>query len=915
MRYIKLLFCVIVISLLLGAVALASDLPYSPYKITVNVQKEMPDGSLVPAEGVNVDLHPSGFRWMDTQAATTNAQGKAVFTHYLKKTYSSGGMTIAESVPLEEGAYSVSLPNNYYNTPSIYDDYIWDEYYYFATINLNNKDAEFNYTLRLKKGNNLGGIRLQKLFSTSYHDYEQYKYSMTQMEHEGAHVTGAKFIFYTEVWDNTTSTPLNKYLTSNKTLSRNRADAAEYTTDKNGRILIEEVPVFDTETNSQIYLYNAKEIYTPQGTESSTDTLGYGMGTNVDANHYGTIIYTNRSSEKYNIIAHNVDADTGLQVTGGEFVIYKLREDGTPLYYRTPVNTFETDAYMFRIVTDYSPDINRATVLRNDDIYEYNNFLNSEGKKFTFFEAFDLGMNETHYIKEIKTAPGYAPQTKPIPITKANEYDRFKPEESKIVKIRSTRLENSNLVLKKSEDTFRQYDDSDYYKRIPGTEFMAISVTDANGNNLSLAEYKNIAKKDALKVELLTKDGDATNKASYGTAISHKEFYNSLNTMGTNSPYLKNALVKVTDENGAIVYNNLKDTCHFVIETKASKGFVERHTIQGFDGNKKGSLTIENKSVDNTIFINALDLTGKYLEGVQFTIMGYIRDTNERVYIKTELDRPATSDDFNTMFTTHSNEAKLFVTDKSGMVTVANLLEKRDNSNIAYYVTLTKAPPLHSLVESTSTTSTINTKVAYHKFVFSKYHEYPITLFANKKFEGQTLKGGEFTFELWVDNYVHSTATNDANGLVEFDRLWADADIKKVVIKERKGTDSSIVYDTYEQVYTPTLAKPKSFTPVAQSTSPQDKTAVSRDYAVSYIGGAAIALMFLGEIIFDNPGLAYEIPNFINKLAPNPSPTIAPTPVPVITPPQTGDSFNLWLYVGFSIVAMLVTYAVIRKKK
>lgn len=76
-----------------------------------------------------------------------------------------------------------------------------------------------------------------------------------------------------------------------------------------------------------------------------------------------------------------------------------------------------------------------------------------------------------------------------------------------------------------------------------------------------------------------------------------------------------------------------------------------------------------------------------------------------------------------------------------------------------------------------------------------------VMVHANKYLENRDLKDKEFTFELYKEDELISTATNDINGDIVFDLGTYDEIPSGTVaytIKERKGSDSNITYDASE---------------------------------------------------------------------------------------------------------------------
>ena len=79
-----------------------------------------------------------------------------------------------------------------------------------------------------------------------------------------------------------------------------------------------------------------------------------------------------------------------------------------------------------------------------------------------------------------------------------------------------------------------------------------------------------------------------------------------------------------------------------------------------------------------------------------------------------------------------------------------------------------------------------------------------VTIKAEKKLEGNTLKGEDFTFQLKDENgNVVATAKNDAEGKVRFDFLLEKAGEYTYTISELAGDDNHIIYD--DNAYTVTV--------------------------------------------------------------------------------------------------------------
>ncbi|HFI0283075.1 TPA: FctA domain-containing protein, partial [Streptococcus suis] len=114
-----------------------------------------------------------------------------------------------------------------------------------------------------------------------------------------------------------------------------------------------------------------------------------------------------------------------------------------------------------------------------------------------------------------------------------------------------------------------------------------------------------------------------------------------------------------------------------------------------------------------------------------------------------------------------------------------------------------------------------------------------INLEAHKTFEGRTLNGGEFSFELVnaETNEVIETAVNDANGKISFSAIeYASAGEHNYIIREVAGTDANIVYDS------------KSYTVNVKVTAENDT--------------------YVAEVTYENG----SAPTFVNTVKPDPTP-------------------------------------------
>ncbi len=113
-----------------------------------------------------------------------------------------------------------------------------------------------------------------------------------------------------------------------------------------------------------------------------------------------------------------------------------------------------------------------------------------------------------------------------------------------------------------------------------------------------------------------------------------------------------------------------------------------------------------------------------------------------------------------------------------------------------------------------------------------------VVLSAEKVLTGRTLQANEFDFELVnEDGTILQTKANDATGKIYFDALaYDEAGEYHYTIREKKGTDGTITYDTKELAVVVTVTdKPDSWPQWRNTKAIKSlKTATSHKLAVSY---------------------------------------------------------------------------------
>ncbi len=142
----------------------------------------------------------------------------------------------------------------------------------------------------------------------------------------------------------------------------------------------------------------------------------------------------------------------------------------------------------------------------------------------------------------------------------------------------------------------------------------------------------------------------------------------------------------------------------------------------------------------------------------------------------------------------------------------------------------------------------------------------------------KTLEADMFEFELLENGDVLQTATNDADGTINFDTIkYTEEGNHKYTIREKKGNLEGVEYDDTEYTVTVKVTKKTSGELVAQMTYPDSGIVFTNNYSEK-----------------DNP----------------PSETNPPSGTP-----KTGDNSTMYLYVGaFALaIALLITFIARRK--
>lgn len=122
----------------------------------------------------------------------------------------------------------------------------------------------------------------------------------------------------------------------------------------------------------------------------------------------------------------------------------------------------------------------------------------------------------------------------------------------------------------------------------------------------------------------------------------------------------------------------------------------------------------------------------------------------------------------------------------------------------------------------------------------------------SKTLTGRALKAGEFAFELVENGNVVATASNDAEGNVNFDALaYNEAGTHTYVVREAKGSLGGVTYDAREHVVTVTVTDDGSGKLSAEASSADGNIVFENSYAA-----ASTSITFGGTKVLTGAELA-----------------------------------------------------------
>lgn len=122
----------------------------------------------------------------------------------------------------------------------------------------------------------------------------------------------------------------------------------------------------------------------------------------------------------------------------------------------------------------------------------------------------------------------------------------------------------------------------------------------------------------------------------------------------------------------------------------------------------------------------------------------------------------------------------------------------------------------------------------------------------SKVLTGRALKAGEFAFELVENGNVVATASNDAEGNVNFDALaYDEAGTHTYVVREAKGSLGGVTYDAREHVVTVTVTDDGSGKLSAEASSADGNIVFENSYAA-----ASTSITFGGTKVLTGAELA-----------------------------------------------------------
>lgn len=754
-----------------GHASQPAEIPPGHNSVAITVLKEDP-------------ADPSG--WSPVSDMVVEVFSASEFMNYADGVTQSDGTLTLDG--FHDGYHAVFLPYADESEHPVFATHMLDVIRFVVKLDPVTRHQEVTLRLLLKQ-EGTGGARLQAVYYPhQYNENLNIPIMNSLMEYSGPNVAGIEYIIGMEggLW-----------LMEDGTTTTDPQQAKRYITDDSGQVLVLGLAPGD---------YVLGELNNLPGNlvQRNWDQVSFTVYENtiLPVDHdYGGLLYTAdlhstgvMKSGEENLIA------------GAQFVVYRLGEDGKPLFLR-----YETDLIPGQpVIASYTPYQEQAHVF----ISRVPNLPVLTIQDSFSFLVHGLMNHTDYYYREIAPPPGFLP-------LEEDELDRIEadwnPDEllaSHII-IENERDEAAILVHK-VPTVYEQNIPPDWLKTLPGTEFIVaraqfdeemiegiefLSLDDAGliyWNKLSMEafiegmpESPPLPLTDEQYFELYKQE------AAYYRSLAGGLTYKVDSTSGT---------VAIPDP-GLLSGGEamLTPGMYALLEAAAHPGFrVSPDIFEITDGSPLPILTIENGRFSKSLYVQKTNESGNLpLPGAQFKVEGQHMDGSV-VYLGP-----------NKTLVADIGDARVFESDEYGVVYehLGLYLEKGLNKDISLLVHEI-TPPEGYLADSWSQPGIIlnwyndrrdlwgdapNVYDSTIQMRNIRIEPLPVNILAKKQLVNGTLAEGAYQFELLKDGQVIATASNDAAGNIVFEQVWLVPDLAGYKLQVREvipqPADPAIAYD------------------------------------------------------------------------------------------------------------------------
>ncbi len=766
------LFFLLIFFALGGLASQPAEIPPGHNSVAITVLKEDP-------------ADPSG--WSPVSDMVVKVFSASEFMNYADGVTRSDGTLTLDG--FHDGYHAVFLPYADESEHPVFATHMLDVIRFVVKLDPVTRHQEVTLRLPLKQ-EGTGGARLQAVYYPhQYNENLNIPIMDSLMEYSGPNVAGIEYIIGMEG---------GSWLMEDGTTTTDPQQAKRYITDDSGQVLILGLAPGD---------YVLGELNNLPGNlvQRNWDEVSFTVYENtilpVDYD-YGGLLYV---ADLHSTGVMKMGEDN--LIAGAQFVVYRLGEDGKPLFLR-----YETGLIPGQpVIASYTPYQEQAHVF----ISRVPNLpVLTIQDSFSFLVHGQMSHTD-YYFREIAPPPGYLPLEEDV----HDRIEAWNPDDflaSRII-IENKRDEAAILVHKVPANI---YDSTppDWLKSLPGTEFVlaranfienqpepvSISFLTSNKqgevfwNTLSAEEYFNGYPK-------YPEDPESTHEEWLAYEAAILKYHRTL---------ARDFVFKVDAVTGSFAipdYGLLSGGERLL--TPGSYGLFEVANHPGFSGGSyefdlsEGSslptLTVDNYFDYYGLYIQKTDATGnETLPGAQFIIEGSLRGGGQVFFGP------------NDELVTQREEAKVYETDEYGVIHTdfyTYWLSGLDHDQplLVHEVAapdgffLPSGQPL-TIIEQwhPRALNDPDPQDIYHSMVQirnQKLNPMPVNILAKKQLVNGTLAEGAYQFELLKDGQVIATASNDAAGNIVFEQVWLVPDLAGYKLQVREvipqPADPAIAYD------------------------------------------------------------------------------------------------------------------------